>query len=98
MWCAATDLAAEGGFRLEALGGPTQHIWPREVRLWEEVPDASWESVPGLMALYPLCNHGQKLPDPQAVERVSFQRKKIDRLSTLTKSLFLSLQCCIDQP
>jgi hypothetical protein len=48
-----------GAFRLEALGGPTQQVWPREVRLWEEVPDASWEQVPGLMALYPLCRHAQ---------------------------------------
>jgi hypothetical protein len=48
-----------GSFRLEALGGPTQQVWVREVRLWEEVPDASWEEVPGLMALYPLCRHGK---------------------------------------
>jgi hypothetical protein len=46
-------------FRLEALGGPTQEVWPREVRLWEEVPDASWENEPGLMALYPLCRHSK---------------------------------------
>jgi hypothetical protein len=49
----------DGTFRLEALGGPTQQIWPREVRLWEEMPDASWEEEPGLMALYPLCRHGK---------------------------------------
>jgi hypothetical protein len=48
-----------GTFRLEALGEPTQQVWPREVRLWEEVPEASWESVPGLMALYPLCRHSR---------------------------------------
>jgi hypothetical protein len=48
-----------GTFRLEALGGPTQQVWLREVPLWEEVPDASWEDVPGLMALYPLCRHGK---------------------------------------
>jgi hypothetical protein len=48
-----------GNFRLAALGGPTQQVWVREVRLWEEIPDASWESVPGLMALYPLCRHGK---------------------------------------
>src|SRR5690348_10752798 len=47
-----------GTFRLEAVAGPTQQIWPREVCLWEEVPDASWEDVPALMALYSLCRHG----------------------------------------
>jgi hypothetical protein len=56
---------AGGTFRLDALGGPTQQVWPREVRLWEEVPDASWEGVPGLMALYPLCRHSR--PPRQAV-------------------------------
>ena len=56
---------AGGTFRLEALGGPTQQVWPREVRLWEEVPEASWEGVPGLMALYPLCRHSR--PPRQAV-------------------------------
>jgi hypothetical protein len=54
-----------GTFRLDALGGPTQQVWPREVRLWEEVPEASWEDVPGLMALYPLCRHSR--PPRQAV-------------------------------
>jgi hypothetical protein len=48
-----------GTFRLAALGGPTQQLWLREVPLWEEIPDASWEDVPGLMALYPLCRHGK---------------------------------------
>jgi hypothetical protein len=48
-----------GTFRLEALGGSTQQVWVREVRFWEEEPDASWEEAPGLMALYPLCRHGK---------------------------------------
>jgi hypothetical protein len=48
-----------GTFQLEALGGPTQQVWVREVRFWEEEPDASWEEAPGLMALYPLCRHGK---------------------------------------
>jgi hypothetical protein len=54
-----------GASRLEAPGEPTQQVWPREVRLWEEVPDTSWEGVPGLMALYPLCRHSR--PPRQAV-------------------------------
>ena len=43
--------------RLEAAGGPTQQLWFREVCLWEVEPEDWWESVPGLMVLYPLCRH-----------------------------------------
>jgi hypothetical protein len=49
--------SAGGQLRLEAVGGPTQQLWFREVRLWELKPDPWWESVPGLMVLYPLCRH-----------------------------------------
>jgi hypothetical protein len=48
-----------GLFRLEAAGGPTQQLWFREVCLWQTEPQPWWESVPGLMALYPLCRHGR---------------------------------------
>ena len=51
-------------FRLAALGGPTQQVWPREVCLWEEVPAESWEDVPGLMALYPLYRHSGRRGKP----------------------------------
>jgi hypothetical protein len=55
---------AQGGqFRLEAAGQPTQQLWFREVCLWEMEPQAWWESVPGLMTLYPLCRHGQAPPE-----------------------------------
>ncbi len=78
-----------GSFRLEALGGPTQQIWPREVRLWEEVPDASWEAEPGLMTLYPLCRHGR--PPRQAVthaaaaisQAAASSRQRADLLTVL---------------
>src|SRR5262249_9450523 len=46
-----------GTFRLEALGGPTQQLWLREVCLWRTKPETWWEEQPGLMALYPLCQH-----------------------------------------
>jgi hypothetical protein len=46
-------------FRLEAAGGPTQQLWYREVRLWQQRPEPWWEEQPGLMALYPLCQHGR---------------------------------------
>jgi len=48
-----------GQLRLEASGAPTQQLWFREVCLWEQEPEDWWERVPGLMALYPLCRHGQ---------------------------------------
>src|SRR6516162_4632389 len=52
-----------GQLRLEAVGGPTQQLWFREVCLWELEPADWWEDVPGLMALYPLCRHGRTPPD-----------------------------------
>ena len=50
-----------GQLRLEVAGKPTQQLWYHEVCLWTVEPEAWWENEPGLMALYPLCNHG-KLP------------------------------------
>jgi len=47
----------KGTFRLEAAGGPTQQLWLRQVCLWRTKPEAWWEEQPGLMALYPLCQH-----------------------------------------
>lgn len=54
---------AGGTLRLEALGRPTQQLWFREVLLWELQPQPWWERVPGLMALYSLCRHGQTPPE-----------------------------------
>jgi hypothetical protein len=48
-----------GQFHLEASTGPTQHLWYKEVYLWEVVPEPWWDSSPGLMALYPLGRHNQ---------------------------------------
>jgi len=47
----------KGTFRLAAAGGPTQQLWLREVCLWRTKPEPWWEEQPGLMALYPLCQH-----------------------------------------
>ena len=47
----------KGTFRLEAAGGPTQQLWLRQVCLWQTKPEPWWEEQPGLMALYPLCQH-----------------------------------------
>ncbi len=46
-----------GTFQLEAAGGPTQQLWLREICLWQTKPEPWWEEQPGLMALYPLCQH-----------------------------------------
>jgi hypothetical protein len=47
-----------GHFCLEAEEGePTQQVWFREVRLWEEAPQPWWEEMPGIMSLFPLCDH-----------------------------------------
>jgi hypothetical protein len=52
-----------GQLQLAAAGQPTQHLWFREVPLWEQDPQPWWEEVPGLMALYPLCRHRQQPRD-----------------------------------
>jgi hypothetical protein len=48
-----------GTFRLEAAGEATQQVWFREICLWREQPQPWWETVPSLMALYPLCAHAR---------------------------------------
>src|SRR5262245_20128074 len=48
-----------GSFRLEAAGSPAQQVWLREVCWWRQEPQAWWEGAPGLMPLYPLCQHRQ---------------------------------------
>ncbi len=50
----------QGQIRLEAAGGPTQQLWFHEVCLWTKKPESWWENEPGLMALYPLCQHGEQ--------------------------------------
>ncbi len=54
-----------GVFRLRARGRPTQHVWFHEVCLWKLKPASWWETVPGLMALYPLCHHRE--PEREAI-------------------------------
>jgi hypothetical protein len=48
-----------GEFTLRTSDGPTQQLWLKELLLWETDPERWWETVPGLMALYPLCRHGR---------------------------------------
>jgi hypothetical protein len=64
----------KGTFRLEVAGEPTQQLWVREVCLWKQVPDPWWEDEPGLMALYPLCQHGR-----QPREAITFAAAAIER-------------------
>jgi hypothetical protein len=52
-----------GTFRLEVAGEPTQQVWYRENCLRRERPEPWWETVPGLMALYPLTAHDRPPAD-----------------------------------
>jgi hypothetical protein len=52
--------SVHGNLRLEAGGEPTQELWFKEVCLWRITPQSWWEDELGLMALYPLCQHGQQ--------------------------------------
>src|SRR5262249_33589987 len=80
----------QGEFRLELEGELTQQVRFREVCLWQQVPQPSWEQAPGLMALYPLCRHGrprrEALTYPaQAIARqVSDPPLRADLLTTLS--------------
>jgi hypothetical protein len=47
----------KGTLRLSVDKKPTQQLWFTEVLLWEKKPQAWWEDVPGLIALFPLCDH-----------------------------------------
>ncbi|MBL8796904.1 MAG: hypothetical protein JNM56_23585 [Planctomycetia bacterium] len=47
-----------GTFRLQVNKRPTQQVWFEEICFWKEKPQPWWEEAPGLMALYPLCQHG----------------------------------------
>jgi hypothetical protein len=49
----------QGRFELNVSGETTKYLRLREVLLWEVTPQPWWVQVPGLMALYPLCRHGQ---------------------------------------
>ncbi len=81
--------AQNGTFRLEAAGEPTQQVWFREICLWSEQPQPWWETVPGLMALYPLTAHDR--PPANAIQyatqtiaaRVSDTSVRADLLTAL---------------
>ena len=49
-----------GTVQLSANGQPAQQLWFHEVPLWELTPEPWWDMVSGLMALYPLCHHGER--------------------------------------
>jgi hypothetical protein len=55
--------SVQGQLRLQVAGNPTQHLWFKEVCLWTLKPEPWWENEPGLMALYPLCEHGRRPHD-----------------------------------
>ena len=56
----------KGEIRLDLGGKMVQFVGLEEVFLWEEKPEPWWDTEPGLMALYPLCHHGE---DPEAAIR-----------------------------
>jgi hypothetical protein len=69
----------QGTFRLEAENGkPTQQIWFHEICLWQETPQKWWEHYPGLMALYPLCNHQQELSAAVTHAAAAIRRRELD--------------------
>jgi hypothetical protein len=70
--------AQHGQFRLAVAGQPTEHLWFREICLWQEQPQPWWEQQPGLMALYPLCRHDLDLPQAVQHAAAAIQRRELD--------------------
>jgi hypothetical protein len=68
----------QGQFRLQVQGQPTQHIWFKEICLWKEQPQLWWEQQPGLMALYPLCQHGMDLPQAISHAAAAIKHRELD--------------------
>ena len=58
-----------GQLRLEAAGALTQQVRFHEVCLWQREPELWWETVPGLMPLFPLTEHD--LARAQAIEHAA---------------------------
>jgi hypothetical protein len=50
----------KGRIQHEVAGKVVQFVALEVVYLWEEHPEPWWEAEPGLMALYPLCHHGEE--------------------------------------
>ncbi len=68
----------EGTFRLAVGGAATQQVWFHEVRLWEVRPEEWWGHHPGLMALYPLCDHGRGAGDAVAFAAEAIRHRALD--------------------
>ena len=66
-----------GTMHLKIRGNSAQQVWFREERLWEIEPQPWWENDPGLMALYPLCRHGEKPAESilHAADRIEHNEK-----------------------
>jgi hypothetical protein len=80
----------QGTFQLKIqLLRKTQQVWFEEVCLWKQKPEPWWEKNPGLMALYPLCDHGQEpsVAVTHAAEAIRHQAldsvRRADLLTTL---------------
>ena len=56
----------KGRIQHEVAGKVVQFVALEVVYLWEEHPEPWWDEEPGLMALYPLCHHGE---EPEAAIR-----------------------------
>jgi hypothetical protein len=71
----------KGTFRLETeVDDPTQQVWFKEICLWKQKPQPWWQYHPGLMALYPLCDHAQTSADAVAVAAEAIRHREMDSL------------------
>jgi hypothetical protein len=58
----------------------TQQVWFKEVCLWKQKPEPWWEKHPGLMALYPLCDHGREAAAAVAHAAEAIRHQALDSL------------------
>ena len=76
-----------GRIQLEAAGAVRQFVRLEEVRLWDVTPEPWWEAEPGLMALYPLCHHGE---EPEAAIRHAAESIERNAADVLEQRDFLT--------
>ena len=77
-----------GKFRLGVGKRTTQQLRLRQVPLWKQKPRPRWwEDAPGLMALYPLCDHGKKPSEAVAHAVECIEGKETD---TVQRAEFLA--------
>ena len=69
-----------------------------EVLLWKVKPEPWWDSEPGLMALYPLCHHGEEAEAAIRHAATAIEQNASDVLERRDFLTFLSIYANLKYP